>query len=67
MALRIILPSSSSKACSSKRQEVPSPPPDEALLGFGEAARFRHGRAAYFFYGFFFHDTVYTVRRYSQK
>ena len=67
MALRIILPSSSSKACSSKRQEVPSPPPDEALRVFGEAARFRHGRAAYFFYGFFFHDTVYTVRRYSQK
>ena len=53
MALRIILPSSSSKECSSKRQEVPSLPPDEAHLVFWEAARFRHGRAAYFFYGFF--------------
>lgn len=66
MALRIILPSSSSKECSSKRQEVPSLPPDEAHLVFWEAARFRHGRAAYFFYGFF-HDIVYTVLRYSQK
>lgn len=38
MALRIILPSSSSKECSSKRQEVPSLPPDEAHLVFLEAA-----------------------------
>lgn len=66
MALRIILPSSSSEECSSKRREVLSPPPDEALLVFWGAARFRHGRAAYFFYGFF-HDTVYTVLRCSQK